>query len=451
MQAPPAATGVRWSGLAEKIRALIEMPVFCERHRAHQKCFTRRRKLTFPVVMLLLLQKTTRSIQRHLHEVFDRLRAGVPVTGGAWTQARAKFRHTAFIELNQAVVLPSCYATEASAHCRRWRGHRLLGIDGSQLWLPDHPEVIRAFGSVEVANHRGPTGTRYVPGRMSVLYDLLNGLGLDAQLEPLSKSEAAMAAGQLVHLAAGDVVIWDRGFTSFRLMAQVRARAGHFVGRCSSGSFKAAQDLFRLNRGGHSVLTRLQIPADQKAQARELGLSLEMTVRLVSVRLPTGELEVLVTSLLNEADYPTDEFLEVYHWRWNHETYHQMLKGRLELENWTGQTLEAVRQDLQAAVLVGNLESLLSQEAQEQLSARDHQRVYPAQINRAVSYHALKEKMIDLLLSRRPVGQVILEIQKWMRSNPVSVRTSRLSPPPRRRPSPHRSYHFQRRLKKTVF
>jgi len=451
MQSHPAATGVRWSGLAGKIRALIELPVFCERHRSHQKCFTRRRKLTFPVVMLLLLQKTTRSIQRHLHEVFDRLWAGVSVTGGAWTQARAKLRHTAFIELNQAVVLPSCYAAEASAHCRRWRGHRLLGIDGSQLWLPDHPEVIEEFGSVEVANHRGPTGTRYVPGRMSVLYDLLNGLGLDAQLEPVSKSEVAMALGQLVHLAAGDVVIWDRGFTGFRLMAQVRARAGHFVGRCSTGSFKAAQDLFRLNRGGHSVLTRLQIPGDQKAQAQELGLPLELTVRLVSVRLPNGELEVLVTSLLNEADYPTAEFLEVYHWRWNHETYHQMLKGRLELENWTGQTLEAVRQDLQAAVLVGNLESLLSQEAQEQLSARNHQRVYPAQINRAVSYHALKEKMIDLLLSRRPVDQVIREIQKWMRSNPVSVRTSRLSPPPRRRPSPHRSYHFQRRLKKTVF
>lgn len=448
MQTNQASPGVRWSGLVEQIRALLEARSFCERHRRNQNCFTRKRKLTFPVIMLLLLQKTTRSAQRHLHSFFHEL-GNVSVTGGAWTQARAKFRHTAFIELNQSVVLPA-FATEAAAHCRRWRGHRLLGVDGSQLWLPEHPEVIQEFGVVEVANHRGLTGTRYVPGRLSVLYDLLNDLGLDARLEPVSTSEVEMAAAQLTHLAAGDAVIWDRGFTGYMLMARVVERHAHFVGRCSTGSFKAAQELFRLNRGGHSVVTKLWVPKEQKAHAQELGLPTELTVRLVSVRLPTGELEVLVTSLVDEANYPTDEFLEVYHWRWNHETYHQMLKGRLDLENWTGQTLEAVRQDVQAAVLVCNLESLLSQEAQEHLSAEDGQRVYPAQINRAVSYHALKELMIDLLWSQRPVEEVILEMQRWMRSNPVCVRAGRAAPP-RHPPSPSRSYHFQRRLKKTVF
>src|SRR5258708_14550895 len=60
--------------------------------------------------------------------------------------------------------------------------------------------------------------------------------------------------------------------------------------------------------------------------------------RFVSVRLPTGELEVLVTSLLDETLYPTAEFLSVYHWRWGHETFHLMLKGRLELENFSGRT-----------------------------------------------------------------------------------------------------------------
>jgi hypothetical protein len=36
----------------------------------------------------------------------------------------------------------------------------------------------------------------------------------------------------------------------------------------------------------------------------------------VSLRLPTGELEVLATSLLDEALYPTQEFLPLYHRRW---------------------------------------------------------------------------------------------------------------------------------------
>jgi hypothetical protein len=451
MEPKSSCPSTRWSALIKGFSERMSQKDFCGRHRRRQNDFTRHRVLTFPVVMLLLLQKTTQSVQRHLQSFFREFSSNVQaVTAGGWTQARAKLRHTAFIELNQQVVLPGFYAVEQSEHCRRWRTHRVLGIDGSQLWLPDHAQVVKRFGAVEVTNHLGPTGTRYVPGRLSVLYDLLNGMGLDARLEPMGCSEVQMAAAQLSQVERGDVLIWDRGFTGFVLMAQVRGRGAHFVGRCSKGSFLAAQQLFGLNRAGRSELTTLWAPKEQRAEVQGLGLPEKLTVRLVSLRLPTGELEVLVTSLLDAMLYPTEEFLEVYHWRWHHETYHQMLKGRLDLENWSGQTLEAVLQDVQAAVVVSNLESLLRQEVQEQLSATDGQRTYPAQVNRAVSYHALKEMMLELLWSGGPVEQVIREIQDWMCRNPVSVRASR-PPPPRRRPSAHRSYHYQRHLKKTVF
>ena len=408
--------------------------------------------MTFPVVLLFVLQKTTKSIQRHVHSFFqqlwpqDRERT---VTAGGWTQARAKLAHTALIELNQQVLPPGFYAPEAAQHRLSWRGHRLLGVDGSLLRLPSHPEIFERFGALAVANHLGDTGTRYAPGRLSVLYDLLNGIGLDARLEPISTSQVALAAAQLAQVEKNDVLIWDRGFTGFVLMARARARGAHFIGRSSKSSFAAAQEMFRVDRAGRSKVVKLTAASDQRAELAALGLPRELTVRFVSVRLPTGELEVLATSLLEETLYPTEEFLEVYHWRWNHETFHQMLKGRLDLENWSGQTVEAVRQDVAAAVLVSNLESLLSQEAQEELSAGDATRQYPAQVNRAVSYHALKERLLDLLWSDRPLEEVILGIQRWMQRSPVSVRPDRNIP--RRAQSFHRSYHYQRNLKKTVF
>lgn len=207
--------------------------------------------------------------------------------------------------------------------------------------------------------------------------------------------------------------------------------------------------MFRTNRAGRSRRVKLVANAAQRAELRALGLPCELIVRFVSVRLSTGELEVLVTSLLEETAYPTEEFLEVYHWRWKHETYHQMLTGRLDLENWSGHTEEAVRQEVQATVLVSNLESLLSQEPQAQLRAGDQGRQYPAQVNRAVSYHALKERLVDLLWSQRPLAAVVAEIQAWMGRNPVSVRAERS--PPRRAQSFHRSYHYQRNVRKTVF
>ena len=442
----------RWSALIGQIRGLIYGAEFCGRHRRSEKDFTRQRVLTFPVVMLLVLEKTTKSIQRHLHAFFHQMCAELDsqcVSPGGWSQARGKLAHTAFIELNQAVLLPAFYAPEQLEHRRYWRGHRVLGVDSSLLRLPSHPKIFQTFGTVEVANHLGETGTRYAPARLSVLYDLLNEVGLDARLEPVRTGEVALAAAQLMHVLAGDVLLWDRGFTGFVLMARVMAEGKHFVGRCSQGSFAAAQELFRTNRARRNRRVKLTANPEQRAQLKELGLPSELVVRFVSVRLPTGELEVLVTSLLDERVYPTEEFLEVYHWRWGHETYYHLLKGRLDLENWSGHTVEAVKQDVQAAVLVSNLESLLSQEPQQELSAGDAARKYPAQVNRAVSYHALKERLLDLLWSERPIPEVLQEVQRWMQSNPVSVRRHRKAL--RRPQSLNRSYHYQRNIKKMVF
>ncbi len=107
----------------------------------------------------------------------------------------------------------------------------------------------------------------------------------------------------------------------------VLQREAHFIGRCSTGSFLAAQEMFGLNRAHQSKVVWLFAPSDQRAECRRLGLPLKMKVRFVSVRLATGELDVLATSLLDEPVYPTEEFLTVYHWRWGHETYYLMLKG----------------------------------------------------------------------------------------------------------------------------
>src|SRR5262249_37458783 len=152
--------------------------------------------------------------------------------------------------------------------------------------------------------------------RLSVIYDLLNDVGLDCRLEPSAMGEVELAIEQLSFLQPGDVAINDRGFTGYVFLALVRSRGAHFIARCSTGSFLCAQELFRLNRAKQSRIVWLHAPSDQKAACCRLGLPLKMKVRFVSVRLPTEELEVLVTSLLDENTYPTEEFLEVYHYRW---------------------------------------------------------------------------------------------------------------------------------------
>jgi hypothetical protein len=437
--------------LIEALRAKLRDPNFLARHRERPQDFTRQRQLTFPLLMLFLLQQTLKSIQRHLHEFLDELAQGQifePLTSGAVTHARAKLKESAFTELNQECVLPTVYGPEHPI--QRWRGHRLMGVDGSLVRLPESQELGQTFGWKEASNQHGSTGTRYPEARLSVIYDLLNRIGLDARLEPSTVGEVTLALQQLEHLQPGDIEINDRGFTGYLYLASVAQRGRHFIARCSTGSFLAAQEMFRLNKANQSKAVWLFAPPDQKAQCQRLGLPLKMRVRFVSLRLPSGELEVLATSLLNETLYPTEEFLTVYHWRWGHETFHLMLKGRLELENFSGRTVEAIRQDTQAAVLLANLESVLSEPAQAALTEQSTPQTQPRQVNRSNSYHALKDQVLDLLYRNIPVPIVINKLMKLFKGSPVAVRPKR-TVPRRRRPSFHRSYHFQRRVKKAVF
>src|SRR6266704_1980533 len=219
-------------GFVQALRRHLCDGDFSARHRVRVEDFTRQRQLTFPVVMLFILQKTAKSIQRHLNEFLDLLTGEMPtraVSAGAWTHARAKLKHTAFVELNSDIVVPALYGAERSTEVQRWRGHRVLGIDGSVLRLPNHPELFEQFTPKEIFCQEGSTGRRYPEARISVLYDLLNRVALDGQLRPSSQGEVGLAIEQLDQAGAGDVIVTDCGYTGYSYLSAVLYMGLHFV------------------------------------------------------------------------------------------------------------------------------------------------------------------------------------------------------------------------------
>ena len=100
--------------------------------------------------------------------------------------------------------------------------------------------------------------------------------------------------------------------------------------------------------------------------------------------------------------------------------------------------------------LLANLESVLSEPTQAALNEQVAPQTQLRQVNRSNSYHALKDQVLDLLYRDEPASQVITKLMKLFKGSPVAVRPNR-KVPRRRKPSFHRSYHFQRRVKKIVF
>src|SRR5215211_2825475 len=98
----------QYEKLCAELRSRIESEEFLTRHRQRASDFTRERQLTFRRLIFMLINMLKRSLQDELDELF-RIFSGAEVaerrvTKSAFSQARQKLKHTAFIELNQVQV-----------------------------------------------------------------------------------------------------------------------------------------------------------------------------------------------------------------------------------------------------------------------------------------------------------------------------------------------------------
>ncbi len=60
---------------------------------------------------------------------------------------------------------------------------------------------------------------------------------------------------------------------------------------------------------------------------------------------------------------------QLYGVRWGVETFFSRIKGRLCLENFTGKTVESVRQDFWSTVFISNFETLATEGIEDQINS----------------------------------------------------------------------------------
>lgn len=416
---------------------------FKDKHRLVKSAFTRVRSLPFELVLVMILRKSVKSLQNVVNEAMLWLDTDT-VTASAFCQARYKVRHTAFIELNQQAIVDPMYADD---DYQRFWGFRVLAVDGSKVMLPNNKETCAAFGTIRYTNGKNKQLLgEHCYGRASVLYDVLNRIAIDATLASIKSYEVDLAIAHLQHTTASDLLLMDRNYPSYRMMAELSQRQRQFVIRCSTNSFKTARQLAK-GTGLASQVVTLTPPDGTQAQNRKLGLPERLSVRFIRVMLKTGEAEIIVTSLLDEHTYPTADFAELYRLRWGIETFYGLLKTRLALENFTGQGTEAIKQDFYATIYLTGIESILTDAAQAQLDDRNTR--HPQTVNRAVSFNVIKNKALDLLVSNLNTDILLAQLTTLFLKNPTAQRSERN--PPRQKSSSRALLSFHKRMKKQCF
>lgn len=388
-------------GLTENINYELENEEFTGRSKDGSKgVFTRDRKLTVKRLIILIMS-SNRAIQRELDSFFQKITSSEftirEATKGAFSQARAKLNAWAFIRLNE-VAVDSFYD---GAEYYQWNGMRLLAVDGTRLMLPNHPSVKAEFGECSFGPNADSPRSMAIG---SILYDVLNHISIDAQLAPYKKSsEKALLESHMAKLTSNDLLLLDRGYPSIILFYLLMARCVEFCVRMKGSWWKEVR-AFR-DSGEPERIVTFSLPEKDRKKLKNYPqwLGKDIRCRLIRVELDSGETEVLCTSLIDDKIYPYEQFKELYHYRWNEEEAYKLLKNRIELEDFSGKTAKAVRQDFHAKIFLLTLSAAYAHPIEEKVREEykaDEQRKYDQKINRTNSISMTKEILVSLFIKQ---------------------------------------------------
>jgi hypothetical protein len=259
---------------------------------------------------------------------------------------------------------------------------RLLSVDGTRLVLPNHPSVVEEFGQQQF----GPKADSPRSLAMgSLLYDVLNQITIDAQLAPYASSERDLLMQHLDKVKAGDLLLLDRGYPCFWLLFLLNAKGIEFCVRLQEDWWLQVKDFTESDEKERIVTFSLPKKDRKKLADFPHMLDTTITCRLIKIELPDGSKEILCTSLIDSEKYLYEEFDKLYHYRWNEEEAYKLLKSRVVLEDFSGKTAHAVKQDFHAKVFLMTLCAAYAHPIEERVIQEykaDKNRKFDQKINR---------------------------------------------------------------------
>lgn len=405
--------------------------ILCQFSRTRQD-FIRRRKLPFCDLVLLILKLCKKTLSVEIDKFFEEMGTSMNCSVSAFTQQRHKLRASFFYYWN--LVLWLSFYHYYAGNVKRWRGLRLIAIDGSTVSLVNNKALSSYFGG------QSNQHTSFICGQTFYCYDILNELVLYSTIAPYRVSELKIAWDLIGQLSADVVTIYDRNFCNYKTVALHRWQEQEikFVIRAKENLCVIKEFIAS---GKKSSLVGLRPGKKAIDGMRTSGYIITedqvVNVRLVRVELNTT-VEVLMTNLWEEEGYKTSEFKDLYFKRWSIETAIGFQKNVLQMESFSGLTVHAVMQDFYATVFMANLHSLLIKDAQQQLDQCSY-RKYPLKVNKNKSYAKLKAQLISIFITRKPL-RILKTLQFVFSKDPILVRKGRSFKRKRKNPQNHSKY-----------
>ena len=359
--------------------------------------------LSFPLLIWFMLQKTNQSAQICLDSFFEAHQRVAP-TKSAFTQARANLCPKVFKRLNRIIVRIFYQYSKF----KTWKEFRVLSVDGSTLQLPGNHISLWDRFSRHFFGPKADVG--HWMSRISYLYDVFNGMVIDAQMESYTTSEATLCKSHMPFVKKGDVVLFDRYYASYELMFLLMGKGAHFVFRMKDNWWKCVEAFVKSGLDQQEVCLRLP-KKNHYLLAKYPHLKETQQVRLIRKTNRKGEVQVFCTSLTDSQTYSRKAILNLYKQRWGIEEAYKRIKSRLEVADFSGMTSWAIQQDFYAKTLLISLCNALCIDIKpkpiKRCNIRRNNQSRSRIINRTYALHHLKGII-------RKAAFTIEKLQSWL-------------------------------------
>jgi len=272
--------------------------------------------------------------------------AGRSFNSSALSQARSRLPKAVLDKLVRA-------ACDFDEECfSRWRGMRLLALDGTTVSMPRERALFDRFGA-----HKARTTTvRYPLGTFCSLLAVGSSLVVDHRFGPFDPGESATATPLLDNIGRGDLLLADRGFAGSPTFARVYARGADFLMRKNARLIASRLPVIR-RLGRDDFITEIAMCKP----ARKLDPSLPEKVRFrifrASWKAPFGKkvTDWFVTSLPDPRRFKKRTLAKLYHERWRIETSYEEFKVTFHADVLRSKTVPNVEKEMAAHVLAYQL------------------------------------------------------------------------------------------------
>lgn len=248
---------------------------------------------------------------------------------------------------------------------------------------------------------------------------------IDARLglyKSMGSGEQGHALNHFDYMRKGDLILMDRNYPCFHLFSQFSTRNIEHCSRVKSGSWSLAKQL--KNSDDNELFGEIYPSKLAKRKCVELGFPTSpIKVRLIKVILKSGEVEILITSLLDTRRYPASLFRDLYFQRWGIEESYKEFKHKLEVENFSGKSVLSIFQDVYAKVFSLNITNILASNAKQKLKKKKAKHRY--KINRTNAISKVKG-LLPILFCEETINKILKGVLELFLINPIPIRKNRV-------------------------